>query len=122
MTLWPPMKRATNSVARRVEDVARRAGLLDPAVVHDHDQVGERHRLFLAVGDVDEGDAELALEALQLGAHLDAQERVERRQRLVEEQDRRIGDQRAGQRHALLLAAGELRRQAARRARPSAPA
>ena len=36
------------------------AGLLDPAVVHHHDEVGQRHRLVLAVGDVDEGDAELA--------------------------------------------------------------
>ncbi len=45
-------------------------------------------------------------------AHPDAQERVERRERLVEQQDLRVGDQRAGQRHALLLAARELGRQA----------
>ena len=60
MTLWPPMKRATNSVRGRVEDLARRALLLDPALVHHHDEVGQRHGLVLAVGDVDEGDAELA--------------------------------------------------------------
>ena len=98
---------------RLVEHLARGAGLLDPALVHHHDEVGQRHRLFLAVGDMDEGDAEPRLQRLQLLAHLDAQERVERRQRLVEQQDLRIGDQRARQRHALLLAAGELRRQAA---------
>ena len=88
--------------------------LLDAAVVHHDDQVGQRHRLFLAVGDVDEGDAERRLQLLQLGAHADLQERVERRQRLVEQQRFRIGDQRAGQRHALLLAAGKLRRPARR--------
>ena len=59
-TLWPPMKRATKAVRRLVEHLARRARLLDPAVVHHHDEVGQRHRLFLAVRDVDEGDAELA--------------------------------------------------------------
>jgi hypothetical protein len=49
---------------RPVEDLAGRVGLLDPARVHDHHQVGERHRLLLRVGDVDEGDAELALDRL----------------------------------------------------------
>ena len=49
---------------------------------------------------------------LQLAAHPEPQELVERRQRLVEEQHARIGDQRAGERDALLLAAGELRRHA----------
>ena len=86
-----------------------------PLVHHDH-EVGQRHRLFLAMGDVDEGDAELGLQALQLRAHLDAQERVERRERLVEQQDLRLGDQGARQRDALLLPAGELRRQAVRAA------
>ena len=57
-------------------------------------------------------DAELALQALQFLAHAHAQKRVERRQRLVEQQHLRLGDQRARQRDALLLAAGELRRQA----------
>jgi hypothetical protein len=66
ITLCPPMKRATNSVLRRVEDLARRAGLFDHRVVHHDDLVGQRQRLVLAVGDVDEGDAQLALQ-LQLG-------------------------------------------------------
>ena len=52
------------------------------------------------------------LEPLQLAAHAQPQELVERRERLVEEQHARIGDQRAGERDALLLAAGELRRHA----------
>jgi len=64
------------------------------------------------VGDVHEGDAEVVLEALELAAHAQAQELVERRQRLVEEEDARTGDQRPGERHPLLLAAGQLRRSA----------
>ncbi|MGY4489097.1 hypothetical protein ACVWWR_008288 [Bradyrhizobium sp. LM3.2] len=50
---------------------------------------------------------------LQLAAHPDPQERIERGERLVEQEDLRLGDQRAGERHALLLAAGELGRQSA---------
>ena len=100
--------------AGAVEDLARGALLLDPALVHHHDVVGQRQRLVLAVGDLDEGDAELFLQALQLAAHPHPQERIERRERLVEEQDLRLGDQCARQRHALLLAAGELRREPGR--------
>ena len=45
-----------------------------------------------------------------LGAHLHAQLGVEIRQRLVEQEDRRLADDRASDRDALALAAGELRR------------
>ena len=63
------------------------------------------------MGDVDEGDAEFALHPLQLQPHPHPQLLVERRQRLVEQQHPRLGDGGARQRHPLLLAAGELRRQ-----------
>ena len=53
---------------------------------------------------------QLALQALQLEAHLLAQLRVEVGQRLVEQQQRRLHHQRAREREALLLAAGELGR------------
>jgi hypothetical protein len=79
---------------------------------HHHHQVRERHGLLLAVSHVDESDAEFPLEALEFAAHVFAQERIERRQRLVEEEDLRPGDQGARQRDALLLTAGHLRRQA----------
>ncbi len=45
-------------------------------------------------------------------AHVVAQPGVEIGERLVEQQEPRLDDQRAGQRHALLLAAGKLARQA----------
>ncbi len=78
--------------------------------MHDHHQVGQGHGLLLAVGDVDEADAELHLQPLQLLAHPDPQERIEGGQGLIQQQDARIGDQGAGQRHPLLLAARELGR------------
>ena len=45
---------------------------------------------------------------LQLLLHLLAQLEVERAERLVEQQHLRLVDERAGERHALALAAGEL--------------
>ena len=78
------------------------------AVVHHDDLVGHDERLALVVGDVDRGDAELALDAAELELHLLAQLAVERGERLVEQQEVRLEHQRPGDRHALLLAAGEL--------------
>ena len=91
-------------------DLARAPDLLDAAAVHDRDPVGHRERLFLVVRDVDEGRAELVLDALQLELHLLAQLHVERSERLVEQERRRPVDERAGERDPLLLAAGELAR------------
>ncbi len=65
------------------------------------------------MGDVHEGDADLGLDALEFQLHLAAQLEVEGAQRLVEEQHLGVVDQRAGDRDALLLAAGELLRLAA---------
>ena len=75
--------------ARRVVDFARRPDLLDRAVVHHDDAVGHRQRLFLVVGDEDRGDAEACLQRADFLAQRDANARVERRQRLVEQQDLR---------------------------------
>src|SRR3546814_17243097 len=52
------------------------------------------------------------LQALQLDLHLLAQLEVERRERLVEQQHLGLAGERARQRHALLLSAGELPRPA----------
>ncbi len=57
---------------------------------------------------------DLGLDALELDLHLAAQLEVERAERLVEQQHLGVVDQRAGERDALLLAAGELGRLAAR--------
>ena len=60
--------------------------------------------------DVDEGDPDVVLDHLQLELHLLAQLEVERAERLVQEQDARTVDERAGEGDTLLLAAGELPR------------
>jgi hypothetical protein len=62
------------------------------------------------VGDVDEGDADVVLDRLQLELHLLAQLQVERAQRLVEEEHPRLVHERPRERDALLLAARELPR------------
>ena len=95
-------------IRRALIDVARRSDLLHGAAMEHDDAVRQRHRLGLVVRDVDESDAGAPLQALELGAHALAQLGVEIGERLVEQQDRWLNDQRAGQSHALLLAAAEL--------------
>ena len=95
---------------RALVDLGGRADLLDPAVVEDREAVAHRERLLLVVRHVDERDADLALDALELDLHLLAQLEVERAERLVEQQQPRAVDDRARERDALALAAGELGR------------
>ena len=68
------------------------------------------HRLGLVVRDIDRRDAELVVQPADLGAHLLAQLGVQVGQRLVEQQHLRLDDDGAGERHALLLAPGQLGR------------
>ena len=103
--------------ARALVDVLGRAGLLDDAPVHHDDQVGRRHGFGLVVRHVDGRVAVFVVQPADLETHLLAEVGVEVRERLVEEQDLGLDDERAGQRHALLLAAGQLARVAARERR-----
>ena len=93
-------------------ELARRGELFDAPMVEHRDTVRHRQRLALVVRHVDEGDAEFLLQALELDLHFLAQLEVERAQRLIEQQHLRMIDERARQRHALSLPAGELRRPA----------
>ena len=93
---------------RAVVDLLGRAELLEAPAVHHADAVGDRQRLGLVVGDEQRRDAEPLLDAADLDAQLVAHARVERRQRLVEQQHARLDRERSGERDALLLAAGEL--------------
>ena len=70
----------------------------------------ERHRLDLVVRDVDRRDAEFVLHVLEFRAHVAAQLGVEIGQRLVHQERCGPADDRARERHALALAAGELAR------------
>ena len=95
-------------LGRVLVDVLRRPALGDAAVVHDRDPVRHRERLLLVVGDVDEGDPDLALDRLQLDLHLLAELQVQGAERLVEQQHLGPVDERPGQRDPLALPAGEL--------------
>ena len=102
---------AADEDARRiVVDLVRGADLLDLAALEDHDAVGERHRLHLIVGHVDDGGADGLVETLDLGPHLTAQLGVEVGERLVEEEDLGTAHDGAAHGDALALAAGELAR------------
>ena len=106
---------------RLLVHLRRRRHLLDMAVRHHGDPVGHRQRLFLVVRDVDERDPELLLDRLQLDLQRLAQLRVERAEWLVEQQNRRVQDEGARERDALLLATRELRRPPLARARRAGP-
>src|SRR3984893_10508301 len=93
------------AVGRPVIDVERGADLFDLAVAEYGDAIGHGHRLGLVMRDVDHGDADFAVDALDLDLHLLAQILVERAQRLVEQKHVRIEHETARERDALLLAA-----------------
>ena len=69
---WPT-KRHHERVRGLVVELARAADLLDPAVVHDDDLVGDLHRLLLVVRDEDGRHVRLVVQPpqprAQLGAH-----------------------------------------------------
>ena len=88
-------------------ELLRRSDLLDLAFPHDRDAIAHRHRLDLVVRDVDRRHAELVLEARDLCAHVDAELRVEVRERLVHQVRLRLAHDRAAHRHPLALAARE---------------
>ena len=92
-----------------VVNFVRRADLLDHALVEHRDAVGKRKSLLLIVGDVNARDAEILLHLLEFQTKLHAELGVQVGERLVQTDDRRLGDERAGDGDALLLAAGELR-------------
>ena len=110
MTIGAADKIGDEARARALVDFLRVADLLDPSMIEDGDPVRHRQRLALVVRDEDEGEAERVLQRLQLALHRLAQFEVERAERLVEQQNLGAQDERARQRHALPLPAGELAR------------
>ena len=103
-----PDELGDEAAGRVLVERPRRGDLQDLAVLHHRDLGRHAERLLLIVGDDDEGDADLGLQAHQLELHLLAELLVEGGERLVEQQQLRPLDQGPGQRHALPLAAGEL--------------
>ena len=106
-----PDESRDKAIGRALVEVALRADLADFALGHHHQPVGDGQRLFLVMRHHDGGQPELALQLADLDAHLFAQLGVEVGQRLVEQQHVRPDRERAGERDALLLPAGQLARQ-----------
>ena len=94
-------------------DFLGRTDLLETPVMHDGDAVGHVQRLFLVVGNINKGNAQLFLQRLQLGLHLAAKLQIQRAQRLVQQQDVRREHHGPRDGHALALASGQAVRHAA---------
>ena len=97
----------------RGHDRLRRAGLDDPAALHDRDRVADLERLVEIVADEDDGLVQPLLQLEQIVLQLVADQRVEGGERLVHQQDVGVGGEGAGEPDALLHAAGELVRELA---------
>src|SRR6185369_16208128 len=91
----------------RAVEVKRIAGLYDTPCPHQRHAVAHAHRLLGVVGNDDRGGTRLMQDGERLLAHFFAKPRVETRERLVHQKHARAGRDGAGERHALLLAAGE---------------
>ena len=104
------MSDATNASSGRATSSAGDDALPQLPVDEDSHLVRERGRVLEVVRDEDHRQPEVAQQLAQLEPHRRLRVRVERRQRLVEEQHVRLARERAGERDALLLAAGELGR------------
>ena len=103
--------RAQLGEARRIAQT--RAGELDAKVEreaalgeHEH-PVGEQQGFVDVVGDEQHGGAVAGTQLLHQRVHTDAGERIERAERLVEEEQLRLAHERSGERGTLRLAAGQ---------------
>ena len=99
---------AHQAAGGRFVDIDRRTDLGNPAQVHDGDALGHGHGLFLVVGHHHAGHPHALDDLDQFQLHLRAQFLVQRAHWLVKQQQLRALGQRAGQGHALALAARQL--------------
>jgi len=88
-------------------DAGGRSQLFQTAGAHDPHPVGDGERLLLVVGDEDERRPDLFLQRFQLDPQRPPDLRVERPERLVEQQHRGAQDERPGERKTLLVAEGK---------------
>ena len=95
-------------VGRVREHPLGRVALHEAALAHDRDPVAEPHGLVDVVRDEHDRLAQPLLDAEELPLQPLARQRVDRAERLVHQQHRRVGRQRAGHADALRLAAGQL--------------
>ena len=96
-------------VGRGPQDLVGRGVLLeDPADVQQGDAVGQLERLVDVVGHEHDRLVHLLLQGEQLVLESGPHDRVDRAERLVHQQHRRVGGEGAGHADPLLLAAGQL--------------
>ena len=90
---------------RLVVQSVRRSDLNNGPMIEYRHAIGHCQRFALVVGHIDDGDAEHLVDLLQLDLHVLAQLLVERAKRFIHQNERRLEDQSARQRDALLLPA-----------------
>src|SRR5271165_3768778 len=83
-----------------------------PALLHQHDLVGQAFDLGDVMRDVDDRQGETVAQPLEERQNLVLGRAVERRQRLVHQEEFWLRQKRASDRHALAFAAGEMARRA----------
>ena len=89
----------------------RRGALLDDApAFHDDELVGEHERFDRIVGDQQGRPGEVGQVRFEFGLDVEASSGVQRGQRFIQQQQRWLPGQRAGQCHPLRLPAGQLGR------------
>ena len=93
---------------RRGVKVARRRGLDDPAEIHHRNALGDVLDNRQIVGDEEIGEPELLLQVLQQVDDLGLDRHVQRRHRLVADDQLGLDGERPRDADALALAAGEL--------------
>ena len=75
--------------------------------IQHHNFVCQGHRFDLIVGDVNHRAAKTFMQAGDFNTHLDAQRGVKVRQRFVQQEYSRLGNQRTANRHTLTLSTGK---------------
>ncbi len=87
------------------EDLARSTLRLHPTIFQQHQLIAEQAHLLHGVANEDHRDTALLLQPLEHMGLMDAAAPIERRERLIEQQQIRLGQQRPPQCYPLALAA-----------------
>ena len=74
-------------VGRPLVDILGRSDVLDNAILHDSDPVGNGHGLLLVMGDVNSSDIDAVLDVLDDGPHLHPELGVQIGERLIKKQN-----------------------------------
>jgi hypothetical protein len=93
---------------RRTNHVSHTSPLLDPPLPHHHHLIRQPPRLGQIVSHQQRGDSEIAAKIVEALLKLRTRDRIERSERLVEENHARMRSHAPRERHALALATRQL--------------